>query len=144
MARIFEIGLIGGVILAVAAFGGTDPAYFLVVKIVLLVLGGLLMMKSISRNAENPVFPAMIPLLLLVLILLQVVHLPVFANSMRGRVSAAAFETLSQLTALAAYFSAFFMAITICLRPNGSRLLISALLGLGAVEAAFGLVQFLT
>jgi O-antigen ligase len=144
MTRIFEIGLIGGVVLAVAAFGGTDPAYFLVVEIVLLVLGGMLMTKSISRNAQGPVFPEMIPLLLLVLILLQVVHLPVFANSMRGRVSAAAFETLSQFTALATYFSALFMAITICRRQSGSRRLISALLGLGAVEAAFGLVQFLT
>jgi O-antigen ligase len=144
MARIFEIRLIGGVIMAVAAFGGTDPGYFLVVEIVLLVLGGLLMLKSISRTAEYSVFPAMIPLLLVAIIVLQIVHLPVFANSMHGRVSAAPFETLSHLTALATYFSAFFMTITICRRPNGSKILISALLGLGAMEACFGLVQFLT
>ncbi len=108
MARIFEIGLIGGIFLAVAAFGGTDPAYFLMVEIVLLVLGGLLMIKSISRTAEHPVFPSTIILLLLVIILLQVVPRSVFANSMHGRVSTFPFETLSHLTALAAYFSGVF------------------------------------
>ena len=144
MTRIFEIGLIGGMFLAVAAFGGTDPAYFLVVEIVLLVLGGLLMIKSISRTAEHPVFPSTIILLLLVIILLQVVPRSVLANSMQGPVSASPFETLSHLTALAAYFSAFFLAIEICRRPNGSRLLISALLGMGIMEACFGLIQFLT
>ena len=144
MIRIFEIGLIGAVILAAAAYGGTDPAYFPVVEIILLVLGGLLMLKAISHNDGNPFFASLIPLLLLLFILLQVVHVPGLAISMHGRASAAPYETLSQLTALAAHCSAFLLAIAICRFQNGSRHLISALLVLGAVEACFGLVQFLT
>lgn len=80
---------------------------------------------------------------MLAIIVAQIVPFPPFANSATGRVSIAPHETLSQLTALATYLSAFYLTIAIYRQRNGGRHLIFALLSLGAAEASYGLLQYL-
>jgi len=156
MVRIVEIGLISAVVLAVLAFGGTEPLAFSVVQVVLLGLGILLLATYGTRRVGKPRLPVAIPLFLVVLILLQIAPLPasvirLFHNTDNqlnrtsfASVSIAPCETLSYLVLLLTYLAAFYLTILVCQRPNGSRHLIFALLALGTFEACYGLVQYLT
>ena len=156
MVRIFEIGLISAVALAVLAFGGAEPLAFSVVQIVLLGLGILLLVAYGTPRAGTPRLPVAIPLFLVALVLLQIAPLPasvirLFHNTGNqlsrtsfASVSIAPYETLSYLVLLLTYLAAFYLTILVCQRPNGSRHLIFALLALGTFEACYGLVQYLT
>jgi hypothetical protein len=143
MNLVFKISLIGAVVLATAAFGGTEPSYFFPVQMVLLGLGGTLLLRSVSNSSHKLLLPVRIQGLLFAIILAQIVPFPLFANSATGPVSIAPYETLSQLTALATYLAAFYLTIAIYQQPNGGRHLIFALLSLGAAEASYGLLEYL-
>src|ERR1700682_3479182 len=130
MKHIFEIGLIGGVMLATLAFGGTEMPYFSIVQITFLGLGVL------------------IPLSLVVFVLLQCVHLLGSKNSLDGAslsgISVAPYETLSHLLVLVTYLAAFYLTFTVVQQPDGGARLGFALLGLGTFESCYGLFQYLT
>ncbi len=156
MVRIIEIGLISAVVLAVLAFGGTEPLAFSVVQVVLLGLGILLLVAYDTPRVGKPRLPVAIPLFLVALVLLQIAPLPasvvrLFHNTGNqpsgasfASISIAPYETLSYLVLLLTYLAAFYLTILVCQRPNGRRHLIFALLALGTFEACYGLVQYLT
>src|ERR1700687_3092045 len=112
MKRIFEIGLTGGVSLAVLAFGGTEAPYFSIVQITILGLGVLLLATYHSAPLINSRPPVVIPLLLVAFVLAQWFHLPGARNSPGEAsfraISIAPYETLSHLPVLATYFAAFY------------------------------------
>ena len=148
MNRIFEIGLIGGLILAAFAFGGTETAYFSIVQITLLGLGVLLLVTYNSVFVRDARPPVAIPFLLVAFVLVQWVHLPGSRNSLDAAsfsgISIAPYQTLSQLLALVAYLAAFYLTVAVVRQPNGGRRVVFALLGLGMFEACYGLFQYLT
>jgi len=156
MVRVFEIGLFSAMVLAVLAFGGTEPLFFSGVQIVLLGFGILLLVTCGTSRVGKPRLPVAIPLFLVGMVLLQIAPLPASAfqlfhsagNPLSGTsfasLSIAPYETLSHLVILLTYLSAFYLTIVVCQRPNGSRHLVFALLALGTFEACYGLVQDLT
>jgi O-antigen ligase len=148
MKHILEIGLVGGVVLAALAFGGTEAPYFSVVQIAFLCLGIMVLATYNSTRTGNPRLPVMIPFLLLAFVLLQWVHLPgsrsPFAGASSSGISIAPYETLSQLLVLVTYFAAFYLTVVACRQPHGASRLVFALLGLGIFEACYGLFQYLT
>ncbi len=156
MLRIAEVGLISAVVLAVLAFGGTEPLAFSVVQILLLGLGVLLLVTYSTPGVGKPKLPVAIPLFLVALVLLQIVPLPAsviqpfhktgaqLSGTSFSSVSIAPYETLSHLVFLLTYLAAFYLTIVLCQHPNGSRHLIFAVLALGTFEACYGLLQYLT
>src|ERR1700737_761095 len=146
MKYIFEVGLIGGVMLAALAFGGTEMPYFSIVQITFLGLGVLLLATYNSTLIRDPRPPVMIPLSLVVFVLLQCVHLPGSRNSSDGvslsAVSIAPYETLSHLLVLVTYLAAFYLTFMVVQQPDGGRRLLFALLALGTFEACYGLLQY--
>jgi len=156
MVRIAEIGLIAATVLAVLAFGGTDPLFFSVVQIVLLGLGILALVTQGKPSAGQAGFPLAIPLFLVAVVLLQIAPLPTsvvqlfgdtgsqLSRASFGSLSIAPYETLSHLIILLTYLAAFYLTLVVCQRPNGSRHLIFAFLALGIFEACYGLFQYLT
>src|ERR1700682_1763332 len=161
MKHIFEIGLIGGVMLATLAFGGTEMPYFSIVQITFLGLGVLLLAAYNSTLMRDPRPPVVIPLLLVVFVLLpcvplllvvfvllQCVHLLGSKNSLDGAslsgISVAPYETLSHLLVLVTYLAAFYLTFIVVQQPDGGARLVFALLGLGTFESCYGLFQYLT
>jgi O-antigen ligase len=156
MKRIFEIGLVSGVVLAALAFGGTETPYFSVVQVLLLGLAILLLATYKTTPVRDPRLPVMVPLLLVIFVLLQWVRFPgpagaVFGYTRNpldgasfGGISIAPYETLSSFLVLVTYLAAFYLTILVCRQPNGGRHILFALLGLGAFEACYGLFQYLT
>lgn len=156
MGWILEFGLISALGLAVLAFGGTDSLYFSVVQILLLGLSIRLLLRYRTPRAEKPAFPIVVPALLVALIVVQMVPLPAALVALfrsasdlpRGTstatLSIAPDQTLSHLLLLLTYVGAFYLGLAVCQRRNGSRHLVLALLALGAFEAFYGLVQYLT
>src|SRR6202171_6682130 len=84
MKHIFEFGLIGGVLLAALAFGGTEMPYFSVVQITFLGLGALLLATCTSASVGDRRLPVVIPLLLVAFVIAQWVHLSGSRNSSGG------------------------------------------------------------
>jgi len=148
MKHIFEIGLIGGVMLATLAFGGTEMPCFSIVQITFLGLGVLLLAAYNSTLMRDPRPPVVIPLSLVVFVLLQCVHLLGSKNSLDGAslsgISVAPYETLSHLLVLVTYLAAFYLTFIVVQQPDGGARLVFALLGLGTFESCYGLFQYLT
>ncbi len=156
MLRIAEVGLISAVVLAVLAFGGTEPLAFSVVQVVLLGLGVLLLVTYGTPRVGKPRIPVAIPLFMVCLVLLQIAPLPAsvlqlfhHAGNPLGRtsfatISVAPYETASHLVVLLTYLAAFYLTLVVCQLPNGSRHLVFTLLALGTFEACYGLFQYLT
>jgi O-antigen ligase len=156
MKRVYEIGLMSGVTLAALAFGGTERPYISVVQIALLGLGVLFLATYKAAPAANRKFPITIPLLLVLIVIVQWVHLPSPSGTLSGnirypldgamliRISIAPYETLSHLLLLVTYLAAFYLTLVVCWRNQGGRRLVFALLGLGTFEVCYGLFQYLT
>jgi O-antigen ligase len=87
-------------------------------------------------------------LLLLGLALAQLVPLPAWARALgdaqTGRLSTDPHQTLVHLLFWATCAAAFFLARAVAGEPAGARHLVYALAALGAFEAFYGLVQYLT
>lgn len=74
-----------------------------------------------------------VPSLLIALVLLQVVT-----------ISAAPYETVSQLLALVTYLTTFYLVLIIGADRRAKKRLVLALLSIGVFEAFYGLIQYLT
>jgi putative inorganic carbon (hco3(-)) transporter len=139
--RIAEAGLVIAIWIAVLAFGGTSPAFFFPVQIIILGLGVLLLTASLRAPLTTSHFPVLIPFLLVALVLLQILPFPGRASQ---TISIAPYQTVSQLLLLATYLTAFYLVLLVFEDRNAKRRLIYALIALGAFEAFYGLVQYLT
>jgi putative inorganic carbon (HCO3(-)) transporter len=156
MVRFLEAGLIGAVCVAVLAFGGTAPSFFAVTQVIIFGLGvAFLLSRQFSRGPSFRI-PVASPLLLVALVLLQICPLPVSLAPMFGRardelpagsyftVSMARYQTVSHLLLLVTYLTAFFLTLFLCQDRNAKKRLVFALVSLGAFEALYGLIQYLT
>jgi O-antigen ligase len=137
MKKIFEIGLIGGVGLAVLAFGGTETPTISIVQILFLSLAISLLMTFDSPQAGSPKLPVLFSVVLVTFVFIPRVCFP------KG-ISIAPYETLSHLLLLVMYLAAFYLTIAVCREREGDRRIVYALLGLGAFESVYGLFQYLT
>lgn len=156
MRRLIETGLLAAVTLAVLAFGGTAPQFFAITEGIILVLGTLYLLAGRGSSATSVRFPIMIPFLLIALVVLQIVPLPVSLAHLFGvsaidpparssfTISAAPYQTVSQLLALVTYLTAFYFVLTICADHKAEKRFVLFLLGIGGFEAFYGLVQYLT
>ena len=141
MLRIAEAGLIIAIWIAVLAFGGTSPALFLSVQVIIFGLGVLLLSASLKAPLTTGHFPVLVPFLLVALVLLQILPFPGRAGQ---TISIAPYQTVSQLLLLATCLTAFYVALVALEDRNAKRRLVYALIALGAFEAFYGLVQYLT
>lgn len=155
MRRMLEAGLLVAVASAVLGFGGTAPRFFAVTQVIILVLGALYLLfgRDCSVTSVRP--PATVAFLLTALVLVQIVPLPAsfatalgIANSApHGHsltMSAAPYETVSQLLALVTYLTAFYLVLAICADHRAKKQLVFTLLAIGVFEAFYGLTQYLT
>ena len=156
MLRLLEAGLIVAVSVAVLAFGGTAPSFFAVTQVIIFGLGVVfLLSRRFSRDTSFHV-PVATPLLLVALVLLQLCPLPVSLAPMFGRardelpsgsyftISMERYQTVSHLLLLVTYLTAFFLTLFLCRDRNAKKRLVFALVSLGAFEALYGLIQYLT
>jgi len=156
MVRIIEIVLILSLTVAVLAFGGTEPLYFSLIQILLLLSGILLVFNPDKVSIDNTRLPVAVPFLLVAFVLVQIVPLPsslvgllrstveLPANLSSGTISIAPYQTLTYFLLLSTYLVGFYLAIVVCQTRRGIWLLVSALLALGAFEAFYGLFQYMT
>lgn len=156
MRRVIETGLLAAVALAVLAFGGTAPQFFAITQSIVLVLGVLYLLAGRVSSATSVKSPITVPSLLMGLVLIQIVPLPAFlarllavsVNDPRSHssftISAAPYQTVSQLLALVTYLTAFYLVLTICADHRAKKRFVLFLLGIGMFEAFYGLVQDLT
>src|SRR5437879_4533297 len=156
MLRWLEAGLIVAVCVAVLAFGGTAPSFFAVTQVIIFGLGVVfLLSRQFSRDTSFHV-PVATPLLLVALVLLQLCPVPVSLAPMFGRardelpsgsyftISMERYQTVSHLLLLVTYLTAFFLTLFLCRDRNAKKRLVFALVSLGAFEALYGLIQYLT
>ena len=156
MLRVAEAGLIIAIWIAVLAFGGTSPPFFLPTQMIILGLGVLLLFVSLRTPLTTTRYPVTVPLVLVALVILQILPLPTFQGSQpslplygavgyAGHVlSVAPYQTASHLLLLVTYLAAFYLVLLVCQNRNGKKRLVYALIALGAFEAFYGLVQYLT
>ncbi len=156
MVRMLEVGLVGGVCVAVLAFGGTAPSFFAVTQLIILGMGVLFVLSGRFSRVTSTHIPIASPLLLFAFVLLQVCPLPVCLAPLFGRasddlvgeshftVSMVQYQTVSHLLLLATYLTAFFLTLVLCRDANAKRRLVFAILLLGVFEALYGLIQYLT
>lgn len=156
MRRIVEAGLLVAVAIAVLAFGGTAPRLFAISQVIILLLGTLYLLAGQSVPTNPVRFPVTVPFLLLVFVVLQIVPLPISLADIFGvpftdgparstfTISAAPYQTVSELLALVTYLTAFYLVLAICADQRAKKRLTLALLAIGVFEAFYGLVQYLT
>lgn len=154
--RVLELGLAGVLVAAVLVFGGTEPYLFTWIQVALLGLAVVLVTKEGRRLRGLSRLTVAIPLALIAVAVVQILPLPAaFVARVRGglgpepltgwvTISIAPGETVSHLLLLLSYLAAFFLALTVATEAERRRRLLLALLGLAAVEAFYGLFQFLT
>jgi len=149
--RITEAGLIIAIWVAVLAFGGTAPPFFLVTQVIILGLAILLLSTSLRSPRAAVGFPVAVPAALIVWVLLQILPLPTFLGSLfptagdtRHTISVAPYQTVSHLILLVTYLTAFYLVLLADADRNAKKRLIYSLVALGAFEAFYGLVQYLT
>ena len=156
MLRLLEAGLILAVCVAVLAFGGTASSFFAITQVIIFGLGVVfLLTRQFSRDTSFHI-PIACPLLLVALVLLQLCPLPVSLAPMFGRardelpsgsyftISMERYQTVSHLLLLVTYLTAFFLTLFLCRDRNAKKRLVFALVSLGAFEALYGLIQYLT
>jgi O-antigen ligase len=156
MKRWLEAGLVGAVCVAVLGFGGTVPWIFAVTQVLVLGLVVCFLLTGEFSGARLDRFPLAIPLLLVAFVLLQICPLPIFLAPLFGRgrdaiagtshftISMARYQTTSHLLLLITDLTAFFLTSALCQDRHAKKRLVFALLSLGAFEAGYGLIQYLT
>jgi O-antigen ligase len=154
--RIAEAGLSIAIWIAVLAFGSTAPPFFLPTQVIILGLGVFLLAASLREPLTPVRFPWIAPACLIALVLLQIIPLPGFHRSLVGSfhdalsgqtgytLSVAPYHTVSDLLLLVTYLTAFYLVLLICEDRSAKKRLIYSLVALGAFEAFYGLVQYLT
>jgi O-antigen ligase len=149
-----EVSLTLGVVLAVAAFGGTEPISFAVVEILFFAVAAWLLLRSGSLDVAVRARYFVVPVLLTALALLQLCPLPAgFLSRFAGRanhtsarfsaLSFAPYDSRNGLLILLTCFVAFFLAYVVGQDRSRKQRLIFALVALGVAEAFYGLAQYL-
>jgi O-antigen ligase len=149
-----EVSLILGVVLAVAAFGGTEPISFALVEILFFAVAAWLLLRSGSTAVPVRARYFLVPALLAALALLQLCPLPAgFLSRFAGRanytgarfsaLSFAPYDSRNGLLILLTCFIAFFLAYIVSQDRSRKQRLIFALVALGVAEAFYGLAQYL-
>ena len=156
MLRIAEAGLSIAIWIAVLAFGGTSPPFFLLTQVIILGLGVLLLSASLRAPFAAIHLPLLAPLCLVALVLLQILPFPAFPGLQIGSLryalaghtgytlSVAPYQTVSHLLLLVTYLTAFYLVLLVCESRDAKKRLVYALIALGGFEAFYGLVQYLT
>lgn len=156
MLRIAEAGLSIAIWIAVLAFGGTSPPLFLPTQMIILGLGALLLAASLRAPLRATRLPLVAPYLLIALVLLQILPLPTFRGSRSGSLpyatagyvshtlSIAPYQTASHFLLLVTYLTAFYLVLLVFADRNAKKRFVYGLIALGAFEAFYGLVQYLT
>ena len=157
LLRISEAGLIVAIWAAALAFGGTSPPFFLVTQVIILGLGILLVSASLRTPLTTVGFPVAAPTALIAWAVVQILPLPTFlapsyaslhsassAGVTRHTLSFAPYQTVSHLILLVTYLTAFYLVLLVGADRNAKKRLVYALVALGAFEAFYGLVQYLT
>lgn len=152
--RLVEVAFGFGIWTAALAFGGTAPPYFFPTQAIIFSLGILFLWGGLRSRAGASRLPIIAPGFLILWVLIQILPLPAFANSVLGSsravsgghatLSEAPFQTVSHLLLLITYLSAFYLAIWISEDRLAAKRLAYALVALGAFEACYGLLQYLT
>jgi O-antigen ligase len=154
--RFVETGLCIALWTAVLAFGGASPPFFFPAQFIILGLGVVVLSASLRTSGDNNHFPIFIPLSLIALVLLQIFPIPVFpglrsaasrgalAGQRGNTLSIAPYQTVSALLLLITYVTTFYLVLWICERREAKKRIVYVLLALGAFEAFYGLVQYLT
>jgi O-antigen ligase len=154
--RIAQTGLSVALCIAVLAFGGTTPLFFLLPQLLIWSLGVLLLLTSLRRSFPCPRFPVAASLVLVAWVLLQVLPFPAFLGSRVGSlrengfgsvpftISIAPHQTVSHFLLLVTYLALFYLVVLVCQYRKARNQLIFVLVALGVFEAFYGLVQYLT
>ena len=156
MLRIAEVGLSIAIWIAVLAFGGTSPPFFLVTEVIILGLGVFLLSSSLRAPLAAVRLPLAAPVALIALVVAQILPLPAFlaplyaslhialAGDTRHTLSVAPYQTVSHLLLLVTFLTAFYLVLLACKDRGAKKRLVYTLVALGAFEAFYGLVQYLT
>jgi len=154
--RIAEAGLGVAIWIAVLAFGGTSIRLFCVAQLTILFLGIFVLLSSLWSPLNIIRLPRIVPLLLIALVLLQIVPFPaslaplfraqreVFQGRASFTLSLAPYQTVSHFLLLITYWTAFCLTLLVCRDGRARTRLLYVLLTLGAFEALYGLLQYLT
>jgi O-antigen ligase len=154
--RIVETGLYLAIWTAVLAFGGASPPFFFPTQFIILGLGVVVLSASLRTPDDYNHFPILIPFSLIALVLLQIVPIPVLPGLRSAAprsalgwrhsntLSIAPYQTVSALLLLITYVMTFYLVLWTCERREAKKRLVYALLALGAFEAFYGLIQYLT
>jgi putative inorganic carbon (hco3(-)) transporter len=153
-----EFALITGIVLAVLAFGGTEPTSFAAVEILFAGTAAVLFAPW-SRGQLAAAFSRRslwVPALVVALVLLQLCPLPVVSathintealpgdTSNFTHLTIEAFATRAQLLIFLSCILAFVLTQIVCHDPSRRRHLVVAFAGLAIFEAFYGLIQYLT
>lgn len=156
MSRVVEVSLILGIVLAVLAFGGTEPASFALVEVLLLGLSALVIANPAGVELAGLPRALLVPAAVLGVILVQICPLPVhllerFAarenpgtGATLAHLSMEAYSTRAHLLIFLTCSAAFYFAQIIGKDRQRKQRLIYSLIALGCFEAFYGLFQYLT
>jgi O-antigen ligase len=154
--RFVETGLCIAIWTAVLAFGGASPPFFFPAQFIILGLGVVVLSASIRTPGDKNHFPILIPFSLIALVLLQILPIPAFPglrsaaphDALAGQrgytLSIAPYQTVSALLLLITYVTTYYLVLWICERREAKKRIVYVLLALGAFEAFYGLIQYLT
>jgi O-antigen ligase len=150
--RIAELALISGIVVAVLAFGGTEPAPFAAVEILLFGTAAWVFAKRGAGVSARPLY-FVVPVFLVLWGFLQLCPLPAGLLRLAAKrgdsadhgpvLSLAPYQTRVELLILLACFAAFYLTVFVTGERDRKRRLIHALVVLGAGEAFYGLIQYL-
>lgn len=149
-----EATLIVGVVVAVGAFGGTEPLSFALVEILFFAVAAWFLFRPGIAARSVPAIYFAIPAVLVGLVLLQLCPLPAsFVSQFSGRtiegnarlasLSIAPYNSRNDFLILLACLAAFFFSYIVNRDRTRKQRIIYALVALGAVEAFYGLAQYL-
>jgi O-antigen ligase len=152
--RAIEAALIVGVVVSVAAFGGTEPLSFALVEILFFAVAAWMLARPKATGTSVPAIYFAVPAALTALVLLQICPLPAgfvsrfarraaYGDARFSAFSIAPYNSRSDFLILLACFAAFFFSYIVNQDRSRKQRLIYALIALGAAEAFYGLTQYL-
>jgi putative inorganic carbon (HCO3(-)) transporter len=156
MLRVVEASLILGIALAVLAFGGTEPASFALVEVLLLGVSALLVANPRGVAVAGLPQALAVPAAVMSVVLVQLCPLPAqWLERLAGRenpgtgvplahLSMEAYSTRAHLLIFVTCSVAFYFAQIISKDRQRKQRLIYSLIALGCFEAFYGLLQYLT
>ncbi|HUJ32987.1 MAG TPA: O-antigen ligase family protein [Candidatus Acidoferrum sp.] len=152
--KAIEIALIAGTIVAVGAFGGTEPVSFAVVEILFFAVAAWAVIRPKRIPVSVQLRQFAVPAALTAVVLLQLIPFPAslvpgwlrgqsYSGSRFVTLSVAPYSSRSDFLILLACLIALFFAYAVGQDRDRKRRLILALMALGTAEAFYGLIQYL-